>query len=97
MIIGKPGQADAARLTRFLAVVRSAPAPVTTPSFGGGFNATVVCDWEFGACGERGAYHDALAIPSDNYIPDVATIAAISDTLRADPFELDPLVVLPGE
>jgi len=85
-------ESDADRVATFLMRVRSS----MPPSSGTSWNADVVCSWTSQPCFEADTYQKALAIPSDNYFPDAATLAALSDTLRADLFEPDPLLVTPG-
>jgi hypothetical protein len=85
-------ESDADRVATFLMRVRSSPPPSNTTYW----NAEVVCSWESPPCTEQDTYLKALAIPSDNYLPEVATLAALSDTLRADLFDPDPLLVIPG-
>jgi hypothetical protein len=50
-----------------------------------------------GADTETLFYLRSLALPSEYYLPEVNPIAKIIDTLEADLFEPDPLLVVPGE
>ena len=87
-------QANITDLTRFFGQMRSCPVVTTAQQW----NTAVVCSWsqEPSASDEIFTYEQALAIPSQNYLPVPAQIAAIIETLQGDLFEPDPLVVNPG-
>lgn len=63
------------------------------------WNLSVVCDWETvlrdTPVTELMAYQNALAIPSDNYLPTPVVLASLMDQLKASLFEPDPFVVKP--
>lgn len=62
------------------------------------WNAEIVCHWEYRESTSPGRiYEDALALPSASYVPTAENLQALVDTLRADRFEPDPLVVHPNE
>jgi hypothetical protein len=86
--------ANIEQLTTFLERIRVCP--VTTGA--NDWNLLVVCSWDFGGAPktELAAYEQSLAIPSENYLAVPQRIAAMIDTLQADLFEPDPLVVTPG-
>jgi hypothetical protein len=75
---------------------RTRACPITTSAQD--WNQQVVCAWDSpGAdASELFAYQQALAIPSDEYLAVPDRIAAMIETLQADLFEPDPLVVTPG-
>jgi hypothetical protein len=81
---------DIARLETFFARTRACPERRSAEEW----NLLLGC---FGqGVGEQGQYEGALAMPSPAYLPAPAQLAALIDTLRADVFEPDPLVVKPG-
>jgi hypothetical protein len=61
------------------------------------FNVAVACNWDAPAQSNVERYERALAIPSANYIPTQAALTNLRDTMVASLFELDPLVVKPGQ
>lgn len=83
--------ADATLIEGLLESVREAPPPIAPPSF----NATVVCQWDNPPFSELDAYMRCLSMPSENYVPLPAQLAALAEALRAASFEPDPLVVTP--
>lgn len=85
-------EADVQRFEAFFAIVRGAP-PSADPET---FNGRVTCNWFVPGKGEIEIYERSLAIPSENYIPRPAAIAAIIETLRASLFEPNPLIVRSG-
>jgi hypothetical protein len=86
-------QSDSDRVATFLDRMRAFPpnGPVSN------WTGVAYCDWSMTTCGERSMYHRALAIPSADYFPDAASLAMIADTLHADLFDPDPLLMKPGE
>ena len=85
--------ADIARLRTFFERVRGRSAS----SADAGWNARVLCAWEFGGtASEAAVYERSLAIPSDLYAPTPANLAALIETLSGDLFDPNPLVVTPG-
>jgi len=86
--------ANIQQLTTFLERIRVCPVRTSAQQW----NLDVCCAWP--ASGDSGvelfAYQQALAIPSDNYLPVPERIAAMIETLQGDLFELDPLIVTPG-
>ena len=83
------------QLTRLLTQIRSCP----TTSGAASWNLSVTCAWDMPGLApfsDLTAYEQALAIPSENYLPVPARIAAMIETLEGDLFEPDPLVVTPG-
>jgi hypothetical protein len=86
-------EADAALLEGFLENVRANPPPVAPASF----NADVVCSWNYQPSTETDAYERCLSLPSENYAPLPAQLAALVEALQAAVFEPNPLVVTPGE
>jgi hypothetical protein len=82
---------DATLVEGLLESVRASPPPVSPA----GFNASVVCQWDHAAYSELDAYDRCLSLPSENYAPLPAQLAALSEALRAASFEPDPLVVTP--
>lgn len=86
-------QANIADLTRFFGQMRSCPVVTTAQDW----NRTTVCSWYApSAPDEISTYEQAVAIPSQNYLPVPAQIAAIIETLQGDLFEPNPLIVNPG-
>lgn len=85
-------EADAALLEAYLERVRERP-PTVTPA---DFNATVVCSWDERPVTELDAYSRCLSLPSENYAPLPAQLAALVEALRAAQLEPDPLVVSSG-
>jgi hypothetical protein len=83
---------DATLIETFLESVRANPPPISPV----GFNATVACQWDNSAITELDAYFRCLSMPSENYAPLPAQLAALSEALRAAAFEPDPLVVTPS-
>jgi len=68
-------------------------------SSGARWNHDVSCSWgsELSLpASDVTAYQQALAIPSDLYLPVPAQLAGIIETLQGDLFEPDPLLVTPG-
>jgi hypothetical protein len=86
--------ADAAMIDAFRREVEAAPPRAVDPTQ---FNTMVACRWGTSAYGEVERYERALAIPSENYIPTPANLAALRDTLEASLFDPDPLVVKPSQ
>ncbi|HEX2873872.1 MAG TPA: hypothetical protein VHP33_21600 [Polyangiaceae bacterium] len=61
------------------------------------WNHDVCCSWDSDPYhGELGAYEAALAIPSANYLPQAAPLAALLKALDDSLFEPDPFVVKPA-
>jgi hypothetical protein len=85
-------EADAALIEGMLERVREVP-PAVTPAT---FNEHVVCQWDQQPSTEADVYVRCLSLPSENYAPLPAQLAALSEALRAGLFEPDPLVVTPG-
>ena len=88
--------ANISLLTRFLSAIRDCPSS-TNPD---AWNVAVACSWlapKRDQYTEVSAYEFSLAIPSDNYLPIPERIAGMIDTLRADLFDPDPLLVTPGK
>jgi hypothetical protein len=88
--------ADVALLERFLERIRACPALASTRDWG----LNVGCGWSralSATLDEERAYDAALALASPYYLPAPAELAKVIDTLRGDPFELNPLVVRPGD
>jgi hypothetical protein len=85
-------EADATLIEGMLASVRETP-PAVTPAT---FNERVVCQWDRPPSTELDAYIRCLSLPSENYAPLPAQLAALSEALRGAIFEPDPLVVSPG-
>jgi len=85
-------EADARLVGDFLEAIRDEP-PAVTPET---FNEYAVCSWDNVAYDEVGGYVRSLSIPSEYYAPLPAQLAALGDTLAANLFEPDPLVVKPG-
>jgi hypothetical protein len=85
-------ETDAALIEGMLESVRENP-PTFTPAT---FNEAVVCQWDHQPTTEVDAYVRCLSLPSENYAPLPAQLAALSEALRAAIFEPDPLVVTPG-
>jgi hypothetical protein len=86
-------EADAALIEGLLANVRANP-PTIAPAT---FNADAVCRWDHRPVYEVDAYARCLSLPSENYAPLPAQLAALAEALRAAVFEPDPVVVAPGE
>ncbi len=87
--------ANIEQLTRFFEQMRSCPSTSAATQW----NLRVVCSWDAVVNppeSEVFAYEQALAIPSENYLPVPGQVARIIETLQGDLFELDPLVVKPG-
>lgn len=72
-------------------------APPARPIDATTFNTIVACRWGSSAYGNVERYERALAIPSENYIPTLANLTSLRDTLQASVFDPDPLVVKPGQ
>jgi len=85
-------EADATLIEGLLESVRASP-PAITPA---DFNATVVCRWDHRPSTEVDAYIRCLSLPSENYAPLPAQLAALTEALEAAVFEPDPLVVTPS-
>jgi hypothetical protein len=83
---------DATVIEGLLEEVRAAPPAISAP----GFNATAVCQWDYPAYTSLDAYMRCLSMPSENYAPLPAQLAALAEALRAAAFEPDPFVVTPG-
>jgi hypothetical protein len=82
---------DIAELERFADFAR------TCPMTWGEFNQLISCGWDSAYYDDVPAsYADALSLPSQYYEPTPENLDDIVSTLRADPFDLDPLVVTPG-
>ncbi len=76
-------QSDIQMLREYLGVVRPCPSSIAA-----NFNAQVSCLW-----GQHNdPYYEALALPSDLYIPRAAQLANLIDTLESSLFIPDPLV-----
>jgi hypothetical protein len=89
--------ADAALIESFRsALERLEPEPVSDTD-AAAFNVAVACNWDAPVQSSVDRYERALAIPSANYIPTQAALTNLRDTLLASLFELDPLVVKPGQ
>lgn len=86
--------ANIAQLERFFELTRGCPVSVSASQW----NIDVVCAWDFDPAqtDEVLAYQRALAIPSANYLPSPAALAALIETLKSDLFDPDPLVVTTG-
>jgi hypothetical protein len=84
-------EADATLIEGLLTSVRVSPAAITPTEF----NATVVCRWDHRPITEVDAYVRCLSLPSENYAPLPAQLAALTEALRAASFDADPLVVTP--
>ncbi|HWA71601.1 MAG TPA: hypothetical protein VG937_04695 [Polyangiaceae bacterium] len=87
--------ADIGRLEEFFDRVRACPEAGNALSW----NHDVNCAWQsnFVRGTEQSNYEAALAMPSENYLPTPARLAALIETLRDDLFEPDPFSVKPGE
>jgi hypothetical protein len=85
-------ETDATLIEGLLESVRETPSTVAPATF----NQNVVCQWDYPPTTEVDAYVRCLSLPSENYAPLPAQLAALSDALRAAVFEPDPLVVKPG-
>jgi hypothetical protein len=85
---------DIARLETFFARTRGCPEERSARDW----NLRVGCNWPADplSTSEQALYESAMAMPSPAYLPAPAQLAALIDTLRADVFEPDPLVVKPG-
>ena len=89
-------ESDIALVQAFFARIRVCPQKYDAYSW----NLSVVCSWSDdapAAYSELGAYQAAVAIPSANYIPDLAPLLALLEALDASLFEPDPFVVEPGQ
>jgi hypothetical protein len=86
--------ANVVQLSTFLERIRGCPVTRSPQQW----NLSVVCSWDqpTAELSELAAYEHALAIPSDNYLAVPERIAAMIETLQADLFEPDPLLVKPG-
>ncbi len=85
---------DIGALEELIAVLSACQANVDTAMW----NADVVCYWQGQwPAGALRPYEDALALPSELYLPTMDHLQSLVDTLRADRFEPDPLVVDPNE
>jgi hypothetical protein len=84
-------EADATLIEGLLEAVREDP-PLVAPA---SFNATVACQWDSAPVTEVDAYMRCLSMPSENYAPLPAQLAALAEALRAASFDPDPLVVTP--
>jgi len=83
------------QLTRFFTTERTCP----NEAGESGWNEQVVCGWNLpvaAPASEEAAYEGSLAIPSHDYFISPAQLAALIDTLQADTFQVDPLVVTAG-
>ncbi len=86
-------EADAALVKTFFERVRPCP-PGRDPHL---WNLDVCCRWSRTPYeGELGAYEAALAMPSPNYLPQAAPLAALLQALEGSLFEPDPFVVKPA-
>jgi hypothetical protein len=86
-------EADAALVRSFFERVRPCPPSLDAYSW----NLDVCCRWSDSPYdGELGAYEAALAIPSANYLPQAAPLAALLQALEQSLFEPDPFVVEPA-
>ncbi len=84
-------ESDIAELERFLSFSRRC-APVT-----GSFNANIVCGWGGSYFGDvPPEYANALALPSESYVPTPRNLVALIEALEGDLFEPNPRVVTPG-
>jgi hypothetical protein len=86
-------EADAELIEGLLQNVRANPPPIAPASF----NTDVVCQWDQQPSTEIDAYVRCLSLPSENYAPLPAQLAALAEALRSAVFEPNPLVVAPGE
>jgi hypothetical protein len=84
--------ADADRLEGFLEQLRPNP-PGYDPA---SFNTAVACEWASPASDPVSSYMHSLSIPSEYYTPGPSELATLIDTLRANLFDPDPLIVKPG-
>lgn len=88
-------EADIALVEEFFKRIRPCP----PANLQGSWNLSVVCNWDMVHPGvpftELTAYMDALAIPSDNYLPTPTALASLMEQLKASLFDPDPLVVRP--
>lgn len=81
--------ADIGLLTEFLARTREQPALLSADEW----NARVTCcEWKVATGGELSAYENAVAIPSEYYLPQPARMLSLIETLEGDVFDPDPLV-----
>lgn len=88
-------EADAALVEEFFQRIRPCPASIDAHTW----NLNVVCSWSDGPDpqpDEFRAYHDALAIPSANYLPQPAVLVQLVELLKNSLSEPDPFVVRPG-
>jgi hypothetical protein len=86
-------EADAALVRAFFERVR--PCPPTPNAHA--WNLHVCCNWYRSLSDtELGAYEAALAMPSPNYLPQAAPLAALLQALEDSLFEPEPFVVKPA-
>lgn len=87
-------EADAARVRSFFDRIRPCP-PSSDARL---WNMNVCCSWNGDVPRDRelGTYEAALAIPSANYLPQAAPLAALLQALDASLFEPDPFVIKPA-
>jgi hypothetical protein len=86
-------ESDIALVQAFFQRVR--PCPVAGNAHD--WNVDVVCSWEgTPSLSELDAYAAALAIPSPNYHPTAARLAALIQALEESLLDADPFVVTPG-
>jgi hypothetical protein len=86
-------ETDIALLREFLRRIRECP-PATDAFY---WNRFVSCGWgRADPLSELSAYEEALAMPSEYYLPAPAAIEALIATLEGGVFEPDPLVIQPG-
>jgi hypothetical protein len=84
-------QADIALIEQFAELLRACP----NAGYYDEWNADVACSWSRALF--RPAYDSALSMPSALYYPDADVIDQLVNTLKADLFEIDPLVVTPDD
>lgn len=85
--------AEVALIDAFRGELEPAP-PAFDPAT---FNTEIACHWDAPIATNLDRYERSLAIPSENYIPTLANLVALRDTLQASVFDPDPLIVKPGQ
>lgn len=83
---------DATMIEALLEEVRADPPALNAADF----NALVACQWDYQPVTSLDAYARCLSMPSENYAPLPAQLAALAEALRAGLFEPDPLIVTPS-
>jgi hypothetical protein len=82
---------DAALIEGLLESVREHPSTIAPATF----NESVVCQWDNQPFSKLDTYVRCLSLPSENYAPLPAQLAALAEALRSANFDPDPLVVKP--